>query len=629
MARKRHAVNPAKVRADLSVLDTNPPPEIFQRRLELRRKLSVLLLCLLSVVLLSVSFAPFDCWYLAYVALVPWGLALAGGEKGKWTLMCATLAGALFWAANLYWLWWITLIGYAAMSVYLTIYWLVAAVVFRAAARRNWPMCLVLPILWVALEYVRAYVISGFPWFFLAHTQYRQTMLIQIVDLTGQYGVSFFVAMVNGALIDLLISPLFRRRPDGPRMRRQILLAPCAALAVLAGMLGYGAWRLSENTTQPGPVVGIVQGDFPIFLHDAPASETSGDDGAGKGRQRVFETHMELSSRFIGKDCQLVIWPETMLPAGMNAEFMAASAAWTGPNIELLRSQAERLGELSGDRELRCPILAGGIGYQRNPAPTGDKDQWLSLNGAIFFDGDSRSSAEYYKMQEYYKMHLVPFGEYVPFKHTWPWLHRTLRRFVPPVMNQLTPGEYVTRFELPRKDASKPPWRLATPICFEGTFARVCRRMVVQKGRKVVDILVNMSNDGWFVTNWGSGPYQRSTEHAQHLAQYVFRAIESRVPVVRSVNTGISGLIDSNGRIVSILQYGGRTMVSGTLLLDGARRNDREFQVGHGGKVLVDSRVSGYSLMGDVFAIAVVLAAIAMVGRLLWKRRALAEGKTQ
>ena len=80
-------------------------------------------------------------------------------------------------------------------------------------------MYLLLPVVWVALEYVRAYVLSGFPWFYLAQTQYRQVRLIQIADLTGQYGVSFAVAMVNGALADILAGPLFARRRGGAAIR--------------------------------------------------------------------------------------------------------------------------------------------------------------------------------------------------------------------------------------------------------------------------------------------------------------------------------------------------------------------------------------------------------------------------
>lgn len=84
MAARRHKENPARVKQRAQAVIATPPPEIFERRIVLRRRISVVLLCLLTVVLLSVSFAPFNWWPLAYVALVPWILALAGGTQRRW-----------------------------------------------------------------------------------------------------------------------------------------------------------------------------------------------------------------------------------------------------------------------------------------------------------------------------------------------------------------------------------------------------------------------------------------------------------------------------------------------------------------------------------------------------------------
>jgi apolipoprotein N-acyltransferase len=212
-------------------------------------------------------------------------------------------------------------------------------------------------------------------------------------------------------------------------------------------------------------------------------------------------------------------------------------------------------------------------------------------------------------------------SEYVPFKYSWPWFHKALRTFVPEVMSQLEPGAEFKRFELKRGERT---WRLAPVICYEGTFARVCRRMVVREGRKDADILVNLSNDGWFVWRWGPWTGEGTAEHAQHLAHYCFRAVENRVPVVRAVNTGISASIDSNGRIVgAVSRDGGRApMLTGTLLLkspvDGpaGARAPATSPAGPASEipqVLVDGRVSLYSIVGDVFVQAVCLVAVAWV----------------
>jgi len=647
--------------ADLSALEKEPPPQVFRGRLEFHRRTSVILLGLLSVALLSLSFEPVGQWYLAYFALVPWALATGGSTRRGWALLCAYVCGLVFWAANLHWLWWITLPGYFSLVIYISVYWLIAGLVVRSAMRRHWPMWLVLPIIWVAAEYARAYVISGLPWFFLAHTQYAQTRLIQISDLTGQYGVSFFVAMANGALVDVLASPLFVRRREGAVLARRNIVGLVATVATCCGLLAYGHWRLGQDTQEPGPVIGVVQEAYPIWLGEPPAAPDETTRKKWRSRSEdVFQRHCGITEyAFAGAGCDLVVWPETVLPQSLNRELLNEDHTALSPADALalakqlepalsdedfktvsakiflhillnggrlrrdaprqigLREQADQIAQLS--RKLGCAILAGGSSIHYNANHVDDDDRWVTRNSSLWFDGAARTS------REYAKMHLVPFGEYVPFKHSWPWLHKTLRRFVPSVMAQLDPGKVYEPFELKRRGKT---WRLASPICYEGTFSRVCRRMVVQNGRKNTDILVNMSNDGWFVWKWGPWAGQSSAEHSQHLVQYCFRAVENRVPVIRAVNTGISASIDSNGRIVAEVRRGKvRTgMVVGTLQLGRpARAPEKASSRPTSGavellspefpQVLVDSRVSWYSIVGDVFAQAISLSAIAII---LW-----------
>jgi len=643
MAKRRHALNPAKVKRDAEALEAPRPPGPSASRLRLRRRLTAMLLGALTVTLLSVSFAPADVWPLAYVALVPWLGGLAVAPTRRWSLLSGWLTGLAFWAVSLYWLTWITLVGYVAGVLYLSAYWLIAAAICRAAMLRRWPMWLVLPVVWVALEYARAHMAPAFPWFFLAHTQYAQTRLIQIADVTGQYGVSFFVAMVNGAAADLAagLLPTVRARAAGVRARCiRAATAPAAAAALL---LLYGTWQLSRDTRSDGPAIGIVQRAFPISLGGRTATA-----------EEMLDSHLagtaELAAR--GRRLDLVLWPETMLPRGLNAEVLGADVAklsgeglralagrffgpdvWRegladediraylagyieggamphGDEVVPLRRLAERVTNMA--RRLGCPILAGGATMHANDDPVSPDDRWVVRNGALWFDPNEAYAPLYAKR------HLVPFSEYVPLKRSWPALHKLLRKFVPAVMEQLDPGEAYTRFELVRPRGK---WRLVTPICYEGTFAGVCRKMIYDGGAKRADILANLSNDGWFVYRWGDGPYRGSTEQAQHLSHYCFRAVENRVPVVRAVNTGISASIDSNGRIVAEVGYRSiRTMIPGTLALDGGRRNEVEYLPGHGPKVLVDGRISWYSHLGDAFALAVSAAAAALVVRLVWKR---------
>jgi apolipoprotein N-acyltransferase len=502
------------------------------------------------------------------------------------------------------------------------------------------------------------------------------TPLIQIADVTGEYGVSFFVAMVNGAVVDRLAPWVMQRGAADSAatqagrgiLSRSLGFARVGEIATIAAgtfLLLYGAYRLSETTRTEGPVIGLVQGAFPIALQKRDATAES-----------ILDFHLKASGTLLpakgdgnARGPELVIWPETMLPGGMNADVLNVNVekmdpaeqrrllecfGWSGvwgekmPNgtvqpypdwliRDLLRLEIAGGVRADGTRsagrramaaqvramatELGCPILAGGATFHPNLQPLDEHEGWLKRNSALWIEPNSASGLAYSKM------HLVPFSEYVPFRDSWTGLHKLLRMFVPGVMPQLQPGRKVTVFELERRGGGK--WRLVAPICYEGTFSRVCRGMAGGGGVKAADIIANISNDGWFVCPWGR-ERRGSSEQAQHLAHYCYRAVENRCPVVRSVNTGISASVDSTGRIVATVSHPAqpslRTMVSGTLELDGRRKNEKEFAHGHGPKVLVDSRVSGYSRVGDLFAAVVFAAAAGMAVRLAWRRAGKLEG---
>jgi apolipoprotein N-acyltransferase len=604
MARRRHAVNPAKYKADLQSIEERPPPEVFEARLNVRRRWSVLLLSLLSSVLLLVSFPPYDLWPLAYVALVPWGLAVVGARSVRWALFCSFLAGVVFWAVGLYWLTWVTLVGYLPLILYLAVYWLAAAAAVRRAFLRRVPTWIALPVAWVTLEFARAYLLSGFPWFFLAHTQYRRLAVIQAADLGGPYLVSFFVGLVNGVIVDLMAQPLFVRRTGRARPTRAIAAALIAAVAAAGLMLGYGAFRLSQETTEPGPRIGVVQMAFPISLFRQDASN-----------DEIFRGHFWETQQLAEDeaDCDLVVWPEGMIA---HYDFNPARWAPLAESIDRYRPETQarirdyltkfrRLNRLLID--LDCPLLAGAPMPIRYTIP--EENETIYCNSMVMYRPGPRGLPVL--VDRYDKMHPVPFGEYVPFRESWPWLHRRLRSLVPEPMPQLEPGRKVVRFRITGPAGRRV--RLATPICYEGVFARDCRRLVDKPADDGADMIVNASNDGWFIYLGrkyivaGPAIEHASTELEQHLSQYVFRAIENRVPVVRAVNTGISASINSDGGIEQTVSHQGKQkMVAGRMVA----------------QTLVDRRISPYSLVGDVFAIGVCLAFAGGLVWLIWPRRA-------
>ncbi|HDK41582.1 MAG TPA: apolipoprotein N-acyltransferase, partial [Nitrospirae bacterium] len=126
----------------------------------------------------------------------------------------------------------------------------------------------------------------------------------------------------------------------------------------------------------------------------------------------------------------------------------------------------------------------------------------------------------------YDKIHLVPFGEYVPLRKIFPFIGKLVA-----AIGDFRPGEEYTVMDAP-------PARVSAPICYEIIFPGLVRQFVLDGA----NVLATVTNDAWFGRS--SAPYQ-------HFSMAVFRAIENRVPVVRAANTGVSGFIDTRGRIKS------------------------------------------------------------------------------
>jgi apolipoprotein N-acyltransferase len=185
-------------------------------------------------------------------------------------------------------------------------------------------------------------------------------------------------------------------------------------------------------------------------------------------------------------------------------------------------------------------MLVGSLTFDHRPSG------YSRYNSALLFQPGSAT------VQAAFKLHLVPFGEYVPLIETFPWL------------TALTPyhGTHIPSLD-PGTDPvwlSLGPYRVVTAICFEDTVPQVVRRYFreAQDGPHP-DLLVNLSNDGWF---------RGSSEHDMHLAVSVFRAVEHRVPLARAANMGVSAIVDGNGRVVASLPKLKEGVLAGVVPLD-------------------------------------------------------------
>ena len=219
-----------------------------------------------SAVLLWFAFPPAGWNWLAWVALVPLILLVRSPER-RWSIYgAAWVGGMVFWLLAVSWIrladptaW----LAWLVLATALSAWWPGFLALARLAVLRlRLPLIVAVPIIWVGLEYLREYLLTGFPWYFVAHTQYRVLPLIQISDLGGSYAVSFVVLLVNSWAVDLLTLPLFRASPTGPRLHPGQVLRGITVVVLLAGVLGYGVYRMKIAKFQTGPWLALLQSDM-------------------------------------------------------------------------------------------------------------------------------------------------------------------------------------------------------------------------------------------------------------------------------------------------------------------------------------------------------------------------------
>jgi apolipoprotein N-acyltransferase len=581
-----------------------------------------------SAVLLSLAFAPISQFYLAWVGLVPWLLFVRRAATARRAFLWNWVAGTLFSAINIWWLCFVTIPGTLGSVAYMGLYWGLAALIVRVVLRREgeapaepssrphkarreprppvWEPFAIAAV-WTGCEWVRGNLMTGWPWSYLGYTQTPVLAMCQVADVAGVYGVTFWLVAVN-ALIAQFFTARFKLGP--------VLRSAAAVAVLLAVVVVYGIVRMATTHTTPGPRVMVVQSNFP--------QTNTGEKGATM--EELVDFHVKRTTDTLsaeqtaGRKPDLVVWSETMMPI-LNAEareFMTGS-----PYGDFLDDTYKRLSSIAFD--FRTALLTGGEYAGRVIIRDGRYIPLERANAAYLFEPTGTLSD-----LRYDKVHLVPFGEYVPFKESFPPLYQFFMWFSPYDFDyNLVPGrdDALTVFSVsdltgeptthptsepyvdpdpaaspatqPATQPAQPSYtptpgsRFVVPICFEDADPRLLARMFDgEDGTKRADFIVNITNDGWF-----SQP-----QLSQHLQIARFRSIENRVPTARSVNTGISAFIDSTGRVIDRLPAHLEGTLTATLPLD--------------------SRFALYTRLGDAFAIAcsIVTGAIASLGLVRWRR---------
>src|ERR1700729_803667 len=452
-----------------------------------------LALSTLSGCLWFLAVTPFDLSALAWIAAVPMFMAIERTPSYRRALFLGWWAGLVETAGGYYWLidvmrrfadfpW----IGAAAVFLLFCasraiIFLLFTAAVLAIRKRIRVPMTLLAPIAMVSCELLVPQLFPAGQWI----SQAWNPLVIQVSELTGPFGVTALLMMINGALYDLWLKP---RAAHYPAM---------AAAGLLAAALIFGAVRMRQTDEiaahAPRLRVGLVQPNFAYTVDGEFSREVA---------LRQLTALQEQSRRLEKEGAELLVWSEGSYPVAVPRDF---SADFSANSLAMIR------------RGFSVPTLIGAEMY--------DAAREDAFNSALLLDRNGKVAGRYDKVR------LLAFGEYIPGIETFPWL----RRLLPAGAGRFTAGSGPGVISLQGPDDKI--WQLGPVICYEDILPGFLRGV----GQLHPNLLVNLTSDSWFGAD---------TEPWEHLALSVFASVELRVSMVRAVDSGVSALIDPNGRVL-------------------------------------------------------------------------------
>jgi len=461
-----------------------------------------------SGLLYPLCFPDFDVGALAWVVLLPLHFAIAG-VRPRQAFWIGWLAGLIASVGTMSWV--VTamhlygkmplLASYAVMillTTYLGLYIAFYALAIAWLRKTLFPFAFfAAPFIWVTLELLRTHLLSGLPWTLLGYSQYQWLQAIQIANLTGVYGVSFFIVLVNAALAEVGLWMVDRSRQAGPFP----WLTPTAAVLGITLTLLYGQAQLNAGHDSTSESTTDSSRSIPMGLIQPNIDQAQKWDAAF--RRETLDRYASLTAQ-AAEGSTLVIWPEAATPFLFEQE-----SPYRLEVMELARTH-------------NVPLLFGSPAFRHflNGRP-------YLLNSAYLLSTDGVI------LGRYDKRHLVPFGEYIPSRPVLFFLDKLVEG-----IGDFEAGTDATVLDLPiGSGADRSSVKFGVVICYEVIFPNLVREFVANGAQ----FMVTITNDAWF---------GKSAAAFQHFGMVVLRAVENRVAFARLANTGISGFIDPQGRIL-------------------------------------------------------------------------------
>ena len=346
---------------------------------------------------------------------------------------------------------------------------------------------LLAPFVWVATELGRTYVMTGFPWVLLGYSQVSVLPVAQFASIAGVFGLSGLVASMSAALAFAAV----RGRQAPLASANSSAFAAYRPLVLVLGLVVViGSWGAARIRSAE-----LTRSGDAVSVGLIQGNVDQADKWDPTRAAAIFRQYLDMTRSAIGKGAQMVLWPESSTPFFFEED---------RPGAENVRSIA---------RESKVPILLGSDQIDRSTNPP-------SYFNAAFLVRPDGSTGGVYR-----KMHLVPFGEYVPLKSLLFFASRLVEN-----VSDFSAGDAAVL--LPARGHL-----VSTAICYEIVYPDLVRKAAASS-----ELITTITNDAWFGRS--SAPYQ-------HFAQASMRAIENGRYLVRSANTGISGIVDPYGRVVA------------------------------------------------------------------------------
>ena len=443
-------------------------------------------LSLLSGLLIFLSFPKADIGFLAWVALVPLFYVLRDTDIPG-AFRTGFITGLVYSTGLIYWVVFVVvhygyLPFYAGVSVmlllaiYLSLYpalFCAGVVYFRKRGVRG---VIIAPLLWVSLDYVKAHLFSGFPWEDLAYSQHGYLPVIQVGDITGIYGITFLIVLLNCIVYDCISGSFFSSDSERKRFLPEIVIG----FGLLALVFSYGIYRINDlkNTTEhlDSINVSLIQGNIDQSVKWSQKYQTD-----------TMNIYRNMSVDASKPGMSLIVWPETAVPfCFQNYDDRSRDVINTA------------MGANSW-------LLFGSLGYVK------DKEEISFRNSAYLISPEGAVSGRYDKV------HLVPFGEYVPLRNILFFIDQLVEG-----AGDFTPGGEITPFSVGDK-------KIGTLICYEGIFPEISREYCL----KGAELLVNITNDAWYGDT--SAPYQHLTMAAFRAIEnrtYMIRAANTGISAI-------------------------------------------------------------------------------------------------